>query len=144
MTYYIQSWASFHDLLRTITGFLSRLTIHNRGLPFTTSCIQSRASFHDSLYTITSFLSRLTIYNRGLPFTTSYIQSRASHSTSGKKPTCHAGDRGDAGLIPGSGRPPGGGHGNPLHYSCLENPVDRSAWRATVHRVAKNWTRLSD
>ena len=45
-------------------------------------------------------------------------------------------------LIPGSGRSHGGGHGNPLQYSCLENPMDRGAWRATVHRVEKNQTRL--
>ena len=48
------------------------------------------------------------------------------------------GDTGDAGLIPGSGRYPGGGHGNPLQYSCLENPMDRGAWWATVHRVEKS------
>ena len=52
------------------------------------------------------------------------------------------GDRKDAGLIPGSRRFPGGGHGNPLQYSCLENPTDRRTWRATVHRVTKSWTRL--
>ena len=50
---------------------------------------------------------------------------------------------GDLGLIPGLGRPPGGGHGSPLWYSCLENPMDRGAWRATVHGVTKNRTRLS-
>ena len=44
-----------------------------------------------------------------------------------------AGDSGDAGLIPGPGRSPGGGNGNPLQYSCLENPMDRGAWQATVH-----------
>ena len=44
----------------------------------------------------------------------------------------------DAGLIPGSGRSPGGGHGNALQYSCLENPMDRGAWQATVHGVARN------
>ena len=44
---------------------------------------------------------------------------------------------GDSGLIPGSGRPPGEGNGNPLQYSCLGNPVDRGAWRAIVHGVAK-------
>ena len=44
------------------------------------------------------------------------------------------------GLIPGSGRSPGGRHGNPLQYSCLENPVDRGAWRATVHRIAESET----
>ena len=45
-------------------------------------------------------------------------------------------------LIPASGRSPGGAHDNPLQYSCLENPMDRGAWRATVHRVAQSWTRL--
>ena len=47
---------------------------------------------------------------------------------------------GDLGSIPGFGRPPGAGNGNPLQYSCLENPMDRGAWRATVHGVAKSWT----
>ena len=50
---------------------------------------------------------------------------------------------GDAGLIPGSGRSPGGGHGHPLQYSCLENPMDRGAWRAPVREVPKSQTRLS-
>ena len=48
------------------------------------------------------------------------------------------------GLIPGSGRSPGGGNGNPLQYSCQENPVARGAWWATVHGLAKGWTRLSE
>jgi len=43
------------------------------------------------------------------------------------------------GLIPGSGRSPGKGPGNPLQYSCLENPMDRGAWQVIVHRVAKSW-----
>ena len=47
------------------------------------------------------------------------------------------------GLIPGLGRSPGEGNGNPLQYSCLKNPMDRRAWWATVHGVAKSWTRLS-
>ena len=46
------------------------------------------------------------------------------------------------GLSPGWGRSPGGGYGNPLQYSCLENPMDRGAWWATVHRVVKSWTWL--
>ena len=54
----------------------------------------------------------------------------------------NAGDVRDTGVIPGSGRSPGGGHGNPLQYSCLENPMDRGAWWATVHRVTQSWTRL--
>ena len=52
------------------------------------------------------------------------------------------GDVKDAGLILGSGRSSEGGHGNPLLYSCLENPMDRGAWQAMVHRVLKSWTQL--
>ena len=58
-----------------------------------------------------------------------------------KASACNAGNQG---LIPGSGRSPGEGNGNPLQYSCLENPVDRGAWLATVHGVTKSQTRLSD
>ena len=57
-----------------------------------------------------------------------------------KKLPANAGDIRDVGLIPGSGRSPGGGHGNPLQHSCLEKPTDRDAWWATVHRVAKSQT----
>ena len=52
-----------------------------------------------------------------------------------KNPPANAGDIRDADSIPGWGRTPGGGHGNPFQYSCLENPMDREAWWATVHRV---------
>ena len=52
----------------------------------------------------------------------------------------NARDSRDAYSIPGSGRYPGRGHGNPLHYSCLKNPMDRGAWWATVHRVTKSQT----
>ena len=50
----------------------------------------------------------------------------------------------DAGSIPGLGRSPGEGNGNPLQYSCLENPMDRGVWQATVQGVTKSWTQLSD
>ena len=50
----------------------------------------------------------------------------------------------DLGSLPGSGRSAGEGNGNPLHYSCLENPTDRGAWQATVHGFTKSWTQLSD
>ena len=55
----------------------------------------------------------------------------------GEESACNAGD---VGSVPGSGRSPGEGNGNPLQYSCLEHPMDRGAWQATVHEVAKNWT----
>ena len=57
----------------------------------------------------------------------------------GKESACNAGDMG---FIPGSGRSPGGGNSNPLQYSCLDNPMDRGAWWATVHGVTKSQTRL--
>ena len=57
-----------------------------------------------------------------------------------KNLVANAGDIRDMGSIPGSGRFPGGGHGNPLQYSCLENPMDRGPWWATVHRVSKSQT----
>ena len=59
----------------------------------------------------------------------------------GKEPACHAGDPGS---IFGCGRSPGGGHGNPLQYSRLENSMDRGAWRATVEEVTESRTQLSD
>jgi len=62
-------------------------------------------------------------------------------SSVSKEDACNAGD---LALILGLERSPGEGNGNPLQYSCLENPLDRGAWQATVHRVAKNRTQLSD
>ena len=61
--------------------------------------------------------------------------------SSGKESACNAGDPCS---ILGSGRSPGEGNGNPLQYSCLENPMDRGAWQGTVHGSAKSWTGLSD
>ena len=71
----------------------------------------------------------------------------ATHSSiltkwSGSEVKASACNAGDLGLISGSGRSPGGGNGNPLQYSCLENPMDGGAWWATVHGVAKSWTWL--
>ena len=60
-----------------------------------------------------------------------------------KSPSANAGDSRDAGWIPGLGRSPGAGTGNPLQYSCLGNPMERGAWRAIVHEVTKSWIQLS-
>ena len=62
----------------------------------------------------------------------------------GMNPPANAGDTRDTFSIPGSGRSPGEGNGNPLKYSCLGNPIDRGAWQVTVHGVSKSWTQLSD
>ena len=59
-----------------------------------------------------------------------------------ENPPANAGETGDVGLIPGSGRSPGEENGNPLQYSCLENTIDRVAWWATVQGVTKSWTLL--
>ena len=64
-----------------------------------------------------------------------------SNDSDGKESACDGGDRG---LIPGSGRSPGEGNGNPLQNSCLENPMNREAWQATVHGVTNSQTQLSD
>ena len=64
--------------------------------------------------------------------------------TGGSEVKASACNAGDLGSIPGSGRYPGEGNGNALQYSGLENPMDRGAWRATVHGVTKSWTRQSD
>ena len=61
----------------------------------------------------------------------------------GKEPACNVGDTGDACSVPWPGRSPGEAHGNPLQYCCLENPMDRGAWKAIAHTVTKSWTRLS-
>ena len=61
-----------------------------------------------------------------------------------KKNKSSACNVGDLGSIPGLGRYPGGGNGNPLQYSCLRNPRDRGAWWTTVHGVTKSWTQLTD
>ena len=60
-----------------------------------------------------------------------------------KNMAANAGDARDKGSIPGLGRSPGGGNGNLLQCSCLENSMDRGAWRATVHGIVKSWTQLS-
>ena len=61
-----------------------------------------------------------------------------------KNPPANAEDTGDVGSIPGSGRSPAGGNGNPFQYSCLENPMDRGDWQGIVHGVTKSWIGLSD
>ena len=62
------------------------------------------------------------------------------HLPASEESACNAGN---SSSNPGSGRSPGGGHGNPLEYSCLENPMDRGAWQATVHRVTSDMTEVT-
>ena len=82
--------------------------------------------------TITKHLALFFYSNRILIFTCAHVFFGASQmALVVMNPTVNAGDRRDVGWIPGSGRSPGGGRGNPLQYSCLENPMDRGAWQAT-------------
>ena len=83
-----------------------------------------------SFKTFLSFINRLLVTITGFP--------------GGSEFKVSAWNAGDPGSIPGSGRSPGEGNGNPLQYSCLENSMDRGAWWATVYGVAKSRTRLSD
>ena len=83
-------------------------------------------------FKLLSHISVHTIYNNNMYF--GLIMCLAV-------PT-NAGHIRDSSSFPGLGRSPGGGHGNPLQYSCLENPMDRGAWRATVHTVVQSWIRL--
>jgi len=88
---------------------------------------------HLHLQTSLGQFGRTSSSNKGFP-----------GSSGVKNLTANAGDTGNLGLIPGSGRSPGGGNGSPLEYPCLGNPLDRGAWRVTVHAVTKSHTRLSD
>ena len=94
---------------------------------------------HDLVFWMLSFkptfsLSSFTFINRYYNF---------PGGASGKEPVCQCRKHKDVGLIPRLGRSPGGGHSNPFQYSCLENPMDRGAWWATVHGAAKSRTWLS-
>ena len=76
-----------------------------------------------------------------MKYNSSTIQFGTSHmELVVKNPPASAGDIRDVGLIPGSGKSPGGGNESPLQYSCLENPMDRGAWQVTVHGVTKSQT----
>ena len=91
-----------------------------------------------------NILSRLviTFLPRSKRLLISWQQSPSSVALVVKNPPANARDIRHVGLIPESGRSPGEGDDNPLRYSCLENPMDRGAWRATVHSIVKSWTQL--
>ena len=91
-----------------------------------------------------NWLSLSLFLNSLFHFTELYIYLYTIKNPGGSEIRASASNVGDPGSIPGSGRSPGEGNGNPLQYSCLENPMDRGAWQATVHGVAKSRTWLSD
>ena len=94
------------------------------------------------LYTISGWI--FSGFERKLSVKFAYYWIGLPWWLSGKGSACNTGDTEDAGSIPGSGRSPGGGHGNLLEYSCLENSMDRVAWWATVHEDTKSQTQLSN
>ena len=94
--------------------------------------------------TMMTFLGHVPLYTNVHTFFCACIVWASQVALVVKNLPGNAGDTRDEGPIPGLGRSPGGGHGNPLQYSCLENSMGRGAWEATVHGVAKSWTRLSD
>ena len=89
---------------------------------------------------VTSFSPTLSCFSP-VAIVFPYFHAGFPGGLDGKESACNLGD---PGLIPGLGRCPGGGHSNPLQYSCLENPMDRGTWWYTVQGVAQNHTRLSD
>ena len=108
---------------------LQVVTEHQAGFPVLYSVFPLAVSF-----TLVVYIYQC--YSLNFPYPLGFPSSSA-----GKESTCNAGDLGS---IPGLGRSPGEGNGYPLQYPCLENPMDRGAWQATVCGVAKSRTRLSD
>ena len=133
------TWEKWPDLWLQITfspPFLSFLLLHFLHL----SCLLNPHSF---FFMLTVWpLVQILLNTSYLAFTLSFRGFPGGPVV--KNTSASIGDAGDAGSIPGSGRCSGGGHGNPLQYSCLGKPMDRGAWWAMVYVVAKSWTRLSD
>ena len=110
--------------------------------------LQCSCYFHYNVLLLRKEQSRQRVYTEGVYFF--WIGSKTLKKynwvpgyglywwLSGIESTCDSGVAGATGSIPTSGRSPGRGHGNSLQYSCLENPMDREAWQATVHRVAES------
>ena len=115
---------------------------------FFCSRIPFRTPHHIYLSWLLRLLLAVTAFQTFLSLTTLRVLRSISQVLASQvllvveNPPTNAGDIRDAGLIPESGGSPGGGHGNPLQYSCLENPMDRGAWWATTCKFAKSWTPL--
>ena len=106
-----------------------------RNLHFTSKSCQISFKYRLFHFYLSRISSHLTSRNLQL---TEWLRSSGS-----KEPACNPGDKRETGSIPGSGRSPGKGNGNPLQYFCLENLMDREDWWATVHGIAKNRIWLS-
>ena len=103
--------------------------------------VMDREAWHAAVHAATKSWTQLSDWTELM-----YMNGASQVVLVVKNPFASAGDMRDSGSIPGSGRSPGGGNGNPLQYSCLENPMDRGNWQATVHgiaRVGHNWSKLA-
>ena len=113
---------------------------------FISKYISSHFFFH--FYFVRTFkiqsLSNYQVYNYSWIIYPLYIYNGFPGGSGVKNTPANTGDSGDASLIPGLGRSPGGGRDNSLQYSCQRNPMERGAWQATVHGVTKSWTQLSE
>ena len=108
------------------------------GNPFQDSCLENPMDgrvWWATVHGVAKSRTRLSDFTSLSPHTYQYLGFPRGSEV--KASACNAGDLGS---VPGLGRSPGGGHGNPLQYSCLENPMDGGAWWATVHGVAKSDT----
>ena len=83
-------------------------------------------------------VNTLAVYGPVFMWMSTQLYINTCQVTQCKESACYAGDAGDTGCVPGSGKSPGEGHGNPLQYSCLGNPMQRGAWWATVHGVTES------
>ena len=128
-----------HPRVHTSTPYIS---ISISALQIVSSVpIFPRFHLHVLIYNVCFSLSYFTLYEKFKQFcTTHHMSHHFPGSSDGKESACN---EGDPGLIPQSGKSPGEGSGNPLQYSCLENPMDRGTWWASVHGVMKSQTWLS-
>ena len=122
--------------LGSIPG-LGRSPGEGNGNPLQYSCLENPMD-GGAWYTTVHGIAKSQTQLSDLNFTFSTCERAFQVALVVKNLPVNAGDIRDMGSIPGSGRSPGGGHGNPLQYSCLKNPVDRGTWWATVHRVTKS------
>ena len=122
------SWISFrHDHVKMVCRGVLSLKLRRSEILLYSQANKLSTTEVDCIYIYTHVYICTHTFIHGLP---TWL--------SGKESTCNAGAAGGVGSIPGSGRSPGGGNGNPLQYSCQDNPMDRGAWWATVHGVTKS------
>ena len=129
----------FPKLVHACSVSFTSLLGEGNGTPLQYSCLENpmdRGAWEAAVHGVAKSQTRLSDFT--------FFFKGCLGGASDKNPPANAGDIRDLGSIPGWWRSPGEGNGNPLQYSCLENPMDREAWQATVHGVTKSWAWLSD